>query len=165
MVGKLKEEIKQTKPFAGIEHEALLNLQRTAGQVLHAMQQMLKEFDLTPSQYNVLRILRGAGQDGLRCAEIGERMLTHDPDITRLLDRLGREGLVERRRDGRDRRVVYSRISLEGLRLLKQMDPAVDKASKSLFGHMSKPRLEAMIDLLEEVRQGTSPQTEVPAIA
>ncbi len=152
---KLKQEIKQNKPFPGLEQEAMLNLQRTAGQALHMMQQLLKEYGLTPSQYNVLRILRGAGADGLRCAEIGERMLTHDPDITRLLERLLRQGLIERRRDGKDRRVVHSRISAEGLRVLMELDPVTERASKSLLGHMGPEKLESLIDLLETARQGS----------
>jgi DNA-binding MarR family transcriptional regulator len=153
---KLKEEIKQNKPFSGLEQEALLNLQRTAGQVIHSTQQLLKEYGLTGSQYNVLRILRGAGPDGLRCAEIGERMLTQDPDITRLLERLLRQGLIERRRDAKDRRVIHSRIGPEGLRLLKELDPVVDRASRSMLGHMNPQKLELLIDLLEEARQGTA---------
>ncbi len=153
---KLRDEIKQTKPFPGLEQEALLNLQRTAGQTLHWMQQILKEHGLTPSQYNVLRILRGAGEEGLRCAEIGERMLTHDPDITRLLDRLLRQGLIERRRDSRDRRVVHSRIGREGLKLLEELDPVVERAAKSLLGHMEPAKLDHLIELLEEARQGTA---------
>jgi DNA-binding MarR family transcriptional regulator len=151
---KLQQEIKQTKPFPGIEQEALLNLQRTAGQAFHLTQQMLKPHGLTPSQYNVLRILRGAGPDGLRCMEIGERMLSHDPDITRLLERLLRQRLIERRRDGKDRRVIYSRISAEGLRLLKELDPGVEESAKLFLGHMNVQRLELLIDLLEEARQG-----------
>jgi DNA-binding MarR family transcriptional regulator len=151
---KLQQEIKQTKPFPGIEQEALLNLQRTAGQALHLTQQMLKPHGLTPSQYNVLRILRGAGPDGLRCMEIGERMLSHDPDITRLLERLLRQRLIERRRDGKDRRVIYSRISAEGLRLLKELDPEIEESAKLFLGHMNVQRLELLIDLLEEARQG-----------
>ena len=156
-MGKLKEEIRQTKPFSGLEHEALLNLQRTAGQIFHHSQQMLKGYGLTGPQYNVLRILRGAGTGGLSCAEVGERMLTPDPDITRLLERLSRQGLIERRRDLRDRRVRFSRITAEGIRLLKELDPVVDRAAKSSLGHMSSQRLEALIDLLEEARQGAFP--------
>lgn len=151
---KLKEEIRQTKPFSGPQQEALLNIQRTASRLQHRFQQTLKVYDLTEPQYNVLRILRGAGPEGLRCSEIGERMISHDPDITRLLTRLQRVRLIERRRDMIDRRVIHSRISAEGLKRLKELDPLVDETSKSLLGHMCPERLGRLIDLLEEVRQG-----------
>jgi DNA-binding MarR family transcriptional regulator len=152
----LKEEIKQTKPFSGIEQEALLNIHRTSGYVSHFTQQLLKKHGLTGPQYNVLRILRGAGPEGLRCAEIGERMLSRDPDITRLLERLQRQRLIERRRDAKDRRVVYTRISGEGLRALKELDPSIEQSSKVLLRHMSRDKVGMLIRLLEEVREGAA---------
>ncbi len=114
----------------------------------------MKKHGLTDSQYNVLRILRGAGPDGLRCMEIGERMISRDPDITRLLERLERRRLIERRRDETDRRVVYTRISREGLSLLKELDPTVDEGSKTLLMHMDAEKLRTLIGLLEDVRHG-----------
>jgi DNA-binding MarR family transcriptional regulator len=154
MGSKLKDEIRQTKPFSGIEQEALLNIHRTAGILQRRSQQVLKQQDLTESQYNVLRILRGAGPDGLRCSDIGERMISHDPDITRLLERLQRIKLIERRRDGKDRRVIYSRITAEGLDRLQKLDPLVESSGKSMLSHMNPERIGLLIDLLEEVRQG-----------
>jgi DNA-binding MarR family transcriptional regulator len=156
MAAGLKEEIKQTKPFSGIEQEALLNIHRTSGYVGHFAQQLFKKHGLTDSQYNVLRILRGAGPDGLRCTEIGERMISRDPDITRLLERLQRQRLIERRRDAKDRRVVYTRISAEGLKLLKELDPDVEENSRLLLKHMNAENVKMLIRLLEEVRRGTA---------
>ena len=154
MGSKLKDEIRQTKPFSGIEQEAVLNIHRTAGHLQHRIQKILKQQDLTESQYNVLRILRGAGPEGLRCSDIGERMVSHDPDITRLLARLQRMGLIERRRDVKDRRVIYSRITTEGLKRLSELDPAVEQGAKIALSHMKADQVSLLIDLLEEVRQG-----------
>jgi DNA-binding MarR family transcriptional regulator len=151
---KLKDEIRQNKPFSSPEQEALLNIQRTASLLQHRIQQILKPYELTAAQYNVLRILRGAGQEGLRCSEIGERMINNDPDVTRLLTRLQRMHLVDRRRDLVDRRVIHSRISAEGLKCLKELDPVVEESSKSLFSHICPERMRLLIGLLEEVRQG-----------
>ncbi len=152
MANKLKDEIKQTKPFSGLEQEALLNIRRTAGYLEHTMQQILKQHGLTEPQYNVLRILRGAGPGGLRCSEIGERMITRDPDITRLLARLESHRLIERWRDAEDRRVTQSRISAPGMEILAQLDPVVETIATSLLQHLDKPRLGLLIDLMEEVR-------------
>lgn len=154
VANKLKEEIRQNKPFAGLEQEALLNIRRTSGYVEHIMQQKLKDWKLTDSQYNVLRILRGAGPEGLRCTEIGERMITRDPDITRLLNRLERRRLVVRHRDMRDRRVVHIRISAVGSALLSELDPVVEAAAIAVLGHLTQDKLALLIDLLEDVRGG-----------
>ena len=152
MGNKLRDEIKQTKPFSGLEQEALLNIRRTSGYIEHVFHQILKQHGLTEPQYNVLRILRGAGPDGLRCAEIGERMITRDPDITRLLDRLQRQRLVERKRDSSDRRVIRARISAAGTEILRELDPVVEAAGVSVLKHLSRARLDLLIDLMEEVR-------------
>ncbi|AXC09834.1 Transcriptional regulator, MarR family [Acidisarcina polymorpha] len=154
MGARLQEEIKQNKPFSGLEQETILNIHRTSGLMLHLIQQILKPRGLTAPQYNVLRILRGAGEPGLRCSEIGERMVSRDPDITRLLERLEREALIERHRNDRDRRVVYSRITSAGLEVLAQLDPVVDASAKSMLGHMTEEKLRCLIELLEEIRQG-----------
>ncbi len=153
MANRLKEEIKQTKPFSGLEHEAVLNIRRSASYLEHLTQQVVKSRGLTEAQYNVLRILRGAEPDGLRCSEIGERMITRDPDVTRLIRRLQGSGLVGRRRDRSDRRVVHIRIREKGRQLLKELDPLIESSGRSLLGHMSSEHLSLLIDLLEEVRQ------------
>ena len=113
----------------------------------------MKEFGLTATQYNALRILRGAGREGLPCSEVGERMITHDPDITRLLDRLQKRGLVTRCRDKGDRRVVYGKITAAGMKLLGEMDAPVEKHSRELLRHVGQNKLQQLIDLLELVRQ------------
>lgn len=154
MVSKLREEIKQTKPFAGLEQEALLNVQRTSAYVTRAGQQILKRHGLTEPQYNVLRILRGAGIGGLRCMEIGERMISRDPDISRLMERLQYHRLLERRRDSKDRRAIYSRITDAGLKVLEELDPEMTAASHVVLGHMNAEKLKLLIELLEEVRAG-----------
>ena len=154
MANKLKEEIRQNKPFSGLEQEALLNIRRTSGHIEHITQQIFKEQGLTDSQYNVLRILRGAGPEGLRCSEIGERMITRDPDITRLLNRLQRRRLVGRHRDTRDRRVIHIRITAAGSAILQELDPVVEGAAVSTLSHVSQDKLVVLIDLLEEVRLG-----------
>jgi DNA-binding MarR family transcriptional regulator len=153
MGSKLQEEIKQTRPFASLEEEAMLNLQRTASRAQHNFQQIIKPLGLTSTQYNVLRILRGAGEDGLRCSEVGERLVSYDPDITRLLDRLQKQKLVRRKRDNKDRRVIYTTITEEGLRLLKELDPLVSSQAKQVLKHMSQEKLTALISLLEEIRE------------
>src|SRR5438552_16243281 len=122
MSGKLAREIKQTKPFSSAEEEAILNIQRTASLLAQAFAETLKPHGLSETQYNALRILRGAGAAGLACQEIAERMIARDPDITRLLDRLEARKLIGRARSKADRRVVVTRITPEGLRLLSALD-------------------------------------------
>src|SRR5687768_12705450 len=121
-MGKLQTEIKQQKPFAGTWEEAYLNLVRTADMLSYESGELLRGYNLTPSSYNVLRILRGAGEDGLPSGEIGNRMLTRMPDITRVVDRLQEMELVERYRPPQDRRVVRARVTKQGLSLLKKLD-------------------------------------------
>jgi DNA-binding MarR family transcriptional regulator len=149
---KLKEEIKQRRPFAGPEEEVYLNVMRTADALTRATEQVLKGAGLSPNQYNVLRILRGAGKEGLRCREVGERMLTRDPDITRLLDRLEARGLVTRERQRGDRRVVTSRITDAGLKLLAGLDTPVREQQRRLLGHLARAQLRHLSGLLEAAR-------------
>lgn len=156
MGSKLQEEIKQTRPFVTLEEEAVLNIRRTSDRLQHYTQQLFKPHGITPTQYNVLRILRGADEAGLRCSEIGERLVSSDPDITRLLDRLQKQKLIRRKRDPKDRRVIYAHITAEGLRLLKEMDPVVNEGVKDLLRHMSHEKLNTLISLLEEARQSLS---------
>src|ERR1700682_1900557 len=121
----LQAELKQKIPFTSREAEAYLSLLRTADALETQVEARLKEFGLTGTQYNALRILRGAGPDGLPCREIGERMITRDPDITRLLDRLEDRGFVERTRARDDRRVIYGKIPAAGLKLLREREQAL----------------------------------------
>ena len=152
MAGRIQSEIRQTKPIASLEEEAFLNIQRTASDLSQAMTDLLREHDLTQTQYNVLRILRGAGRAGLTAGEIGERMITRDPDVTRLLDRLERRGLVERWRCTEDRRVVWTRITAPGADTIAPLDASVDEIHARLLGHMGDERLRHLVELLEAAR-------------
>ena len=145
---ELAEEIKQTKPFPSKEQEVFLNIQRTAEVLGWTMIEVLKPFELTQVQYNVLRILRGAGEGGIKCSEISERLVTKDSDITRLLDRLENRGLVARERDEKDRRIVISRITEEGLDTLAQLDEPVRQGIKGVLGHLGEDLLEQLNALL-----------------
>ncbi|MGD0790387.1 MAG: MarR family transcriptional regulator [Terriglobales bacterium] len=148
----LQAELKQKTPFTSREQEAYLSLLRTAGALQAQVEARLKEFGLTGTQYNALRILRGAGPDGLPCREIGERMITRDPDITRLLNRLEDRGFVERARARHDRRVIYGKITAAGLKLLREMDNPIEKHGREMLSHVGQEKLKQLIDLLEEVR-------------
>lgn len=152
MSGSLQQEIKQTQPFRSLHAEAYLNLQRTADQLSAEITAALKPFGVSQTQYNVLRILRGAGPEGLACREIGERMITHDPDVTRLLDRLERRNLVARNREETDRRVVTARITDDGLRLLAQLDEPADRLMEQLLKNLGIDELHSFIELLERAR-------------
>ena len=153
MTPKLRAEIKTRRPFLSPEDEAYLNLQRTADHLLRGVEELLKPTGLTPSQYNVLRILRGAGPAGLACGEIAGRMLTRDPDMTRLLDRLDKRGLVSRVRNPRDRRVVVTRITAAGLKLLASLDEPVEELHKKQLQHLGRERLKQLSALLEAARE------------
>jgi MarR family transcriptional regulator, organic hydroperoxide resistance regulator len=148
----LQAELKQNIPFASREQEAYLALLRTADALQTEVEAWLKEFGLTGTQYNALRILRGAGPEGLPCREIGERMITHDPDITRLLNRLEDRGFVKRTRAKNDRRVICGKISPAGLKLLGEMDSPLEKRGREMLRHVGQEKLEELIELLELVR-------------
>ena len=152
MSRRLREEIQQQKPFESLEQEAVLNVLHTADVLLQRITAVLKPFKLSHSQYNVLRILRGAGPEGLACREIGERMITRDPDITRLLDRLEARGLLTRTRDQKDRRVITARITSEGRRLLEALDQPIGEVDQQPLQHLGEQRLRTLIQLLELAR-------------
>jgi DNA-binding MarR family transcriptional regulator len=150
----LQHEIKQSRPFASPEQEAMLSIERTAAVLMHAFGETVREFGITGTQFNVLRILRGAGDAGLCRNVIRDRLVAQVPDVTRLLDRLEKEGLITRDRDTKDRRLVLTRITREGLGLLKRLDPVVAEAHERHLGHLSKAQLRSLIDLLSLVREG-----------
>ncbi len=133
------------------EEIAFLDLLRTTDQLSRAFVPVLKAENLSPTQYNVLRILRGS-PEGLPCGEIGNRMITRDPDITRLLDRLEKRALISRCREPKDRRTVLTRITPEGLKLLARLDEPVKEAHRKQLGHLGRERLKALCELLDEVR-------------
>jgi len=133
-----------------------MNLQRTADYLLRGVEEALKPAGLTPSQYNVLRILRGAGPDGLSCREIAERMLTRDPDMTRLLDRLEQRGLVSRARSTSDRRVVVTRITASAMKLLASLDEPIEELHRKQLRHLGREGLKQLTALLEEARASSA---------
>ena len=148
----LRAEIQQTKPFSSPAEEAFLNLQRTADQLLAVEAGFLAGYELTPAQYNVLRILRGAGEPGHPCQEVGARMISRVPDVTRLLDRLEKAGLVERRRCTKDRRIVYAMILPKGLTLLAQLDTPMAALPPQMFAALTKTVIRQLNDLLVRAR-------------
>jgi len=132
-----------------------LELCRTTDMLSRQLSVLLKTEDLSANQYNVLRILRGS-PDGLPCGEIGNRMITRDPDITRLLDRLEKRDLISRCRETKDRRMVMARITPEGLKLLARIDEPVRETHRSQLGHLGRERLRALTELLQAARLGES---------
>ena len=133
------------------EDRAFIALQKAADKLALQAEQLLKSNGLTGAQYNVLRILRGAEPQGLACSSIAERMISHDPDMTRLLDRMEKRHLITRQRQSDDRRVVKARITSSGLELLKRLDPTVRELHKRQFAHMGAVRVRALADLLDEI--------------
>lgn len=154
MIRGLQAEIKQTRPFDSLESEAYLNVLRTADALMRKEVEALRAWGLSRTQYNALRILRGAGDDGVTCGELSERMITRDPDVTRLIDRLESRGLLHRVRSERDRRVVRNCITPTGLDLLAQLDEPARAWSKEQLGHLSEQQLRDLIALLEAARAG-----------
>ena len=143
---------KARKPSSTLEQEAYLSLLRTSDALARGAEEVIKPFGLSGTQYNILRILRGAGAQGLCCHEAAERMLTHDPDITRLLDRLERRGLIVRARASSDRRVITAQITPEGLRILAKLDKPIEECHRRQFGHLGSRRLAQLIELLNSAR-------------
>jgi DNA-binding MarR family transcriptional regulator len=148
----LQREIRQTKPFGSLAEEAFLNIWRTAEVLFRAVGQPLKPHGITLTQYNALRVLRGAEPDGLTCRELGERMISQDPDVTRLLDRLSKQGLVTRRRSQSDRRVVTTRITPAGLALMARLDGPMPQVPRRMLDHLGEADLRRVIRLLEQAR-------------
>ncbi len=148
----LRTELKMSRPFASSAQEAHLAILRTAAVLEHALENAFRPHGITATQYNVLRILRGAGETGLCRAEIGERMIRRVPDVTRLLDRLEEVTLIVRARGGDDRRYVTTRITRQGLKLLDRLEAQVDALHDDLLGHLGTRKLRSLIDLLGEVR-------------
>lgn len=128
-----------------------LEMLRTTDKLSRRMSEVLKAEELSATQYNVLRILRGA-PEGLTCGEIGDRMITRDPDITRLLDRLEKRKLVARSRESKDRRIVITRITPHGLALLAKLDDPVQENHRAQLGHLGRERLQTLMELLRLAR-------------
>jgi DNA-binding MarR family transcriptional regulator len=154
MPSRIHGELKQTRPFRSLEEEAALTIVRTAAALEHAFAQALRPYDITPTQYNVLRILRGAGGDGLCRNAVGQRLIRQVPDVTRLLDRMEELDLIARQRGGKDRRYVTTTITKKGLELLKRVDEKVDEIHQDQLGHVDRARLQQLIRLLDTARHG-----------
>jgi DNA-binding MarR family transcriptional regulator len=152
MTPALKDELKQNKPFSSLQQEAVLNLMRTNNLLNDSFELMLKPYDITATQYNVLRILRGAEPDGLCRNEVRERLLNRMPDATRLLDRMEEAGLVTRSREANDRRMVRTHITKQGRKLVDSLDAPVAAEHQNQLGHLTSEELKTLIKLLTEVR-------------
>ncbi len=151
MGGNLQKEIKKRRPFESPEQEAMLNLVRTNDRFQFRFARLFREHGLTPSQYNVLRILRGEGKP-LPCLEVADRMIAAVPAITGLVDRLEAMNLVARDRSTEDRRVVFVEITPKAIDLLAALDQLVDDLHKKLIGHLTPAELRELSRLLEKAR-------------
>jgi DNA-binding MarR family transcriptional regulator len=143
----------KAKSVGSAEEALFLELLRTCELLSRGPAQVLKQEDVSSTQYNVLRILRGA-PEGLPCGEIANRMITRDPDITRLLDRLEKRGLIARCRESKDRRTVMTRITNKGLELLERLDEPVQQAHRRELGHLGRERMRSLTQLLQACRDG-----------
>jgi DNA-binding MarR family transcriptional regulator len=153
MTADLREELKQTKPFASLQQEAQLSIMRTAACLTDSLDRVFGPFGISSTQYNALRILRGAGANGLCRNELRDRMISRMPDVTRLLDRMEEAGLVTRSRDDADRRLVSTHITERGSRLLDELDDVVAREHQRQLGRLSEEQLRTLISLLTEVRR------------
>lgn len=152
MFQNLQAELKQKKPFPRVTAEALLSVLRTAAVLEHQLTEALKPYGITHTQYNVLRILRGAGADGRCGREVGARMVSRVPDVSRLLDRMEETGLITRERDPGDRRHVTARISRKGLATLAQATPELEAVERARAGQIPIGQLQQLIEVLGAVR-------------
>ncbi len=152
MTSRLQEEIKQGKPFSGVKEELWLNLSRTTSVVSHTLEQKLRPSGLSPTQYNVLRILRGAGDAGLCQSEIGARLVAQVPDVPRILDRMERAGWVMRARGTADRRVMMTTVTAAGMEVLDGLDGPLAEVMSGMFAGMSAEDMERLNELLVVAR-------------
>lgn len=159
VAGRLQQEIHQTKAIRLLEEEAALNIVRTADVLMLVLADVLKPYLLSATQYNVLRILRGAGEQGASCKDIGSRLVARDPDITRMMDRLEQRGLVIRDRAKEDRRMVTHRLTKAGLELVNELDRPIEALHRQNMRHMKGEKLRELVELLEELRAGITLKT------
>jgi DNA-binding MarR family transcriptional regulator len=152
MPSRLQAELKQTKPFPRRSSEALLSVLRTAALLEHQLNEVLRPYGITELQYNVLRILRGAGPKGSCGREIAERLVSKVPDVSRLLDRMEVMQLLRREREAADRRHVTAHITPDGLRVLNEATPRLEAFERERFGHLDAERLQHVIDGLADIR-------------
>ena len=152
MTNRLEDELRQSRPFASRHQAAYLSVVRTAAVLEHALAKALEPHGITPTQYNVLRILRGAGEVGLCRREVTERMVRQVPDATRLLDRMEAAGLIARERGTVDRRFVSTRLTQDGRELVDRLDGPVQALHVRHFGSLAEAELDAVIEGLGQVR-------------
>jgi len=152
MANLLEREIQQTKPL-GLVDQAAANLHRTSAVFLQEVASFLGKEDISPKQYNILRILRGAGKPGLCCGEIASRLVSPDPDATRLLDRLAKRKWIRREHNDKDRRVVRVRITASGMTLLASLEKGVQAIQNRQFRQLKESDLRTLISLLESLRE------------
>ncbi|HEX7071338.1 MAG TPA: MarR family transcriptional regulator [Rhodothermales bacterium] len=152
MATQLKDELRQRKPFESLQHEAQLSILRTAAMMMDGVEQVLRPHGITATQFNVLRILRGAEPDGLCRNEIRDRMLNRMPDVTRLLDRMEEAGLIQRSRSDPDRRVVRTRITEAGSAILDAVDADVRAQHERPFVDLDEKEVRTLIRLLASIR-------------
>lgn len=153
MTPTLQEEIRQSKPFASVEAEALLNILRTAAVLTHRMEQQFKPYGITSTQYNVLRIVQGAGKSGISQCDIAQRLVAETPDVPRLLRRTEEAGLIARDVDESDKRVRNVVLTPEGQRLLKRITPELEAGQDGMFPALSKGQLKSLNELLNLARE------------
>jgi DNA-binding MarR family transcriptional regulator len=153
MSPSLQQELRQSKPFSSLQQEAYLSVVRTTSALTDQVEDLLKPYGISGTQFNVLRILRGAGEGGLCRNELRDRMLTRMPDMTRLLDRMEEAGLVTRSRERDDRRMVLTRITERGRELLEQLDGPVSELHREQLARLTDAQLRSLIDLLTRVRE------------
>lgn len=146
------EDIKQTRPFTSKSQEAYVTLMRTADASRRFVSKVLEPEGITHQQYNVLRILRGAGSDGLPTLSVAERMIERTPGVTRLIDRMERKGWVSRKRCTEDRRRVWCRITDDGLSLLARLDQPIDEIDNVLVDALDAGELEKFIEYMNRIR-------------
>ena len=154
MSPSLKEDLRQRKAFTSLQQEAYLNVIRTSSRLTDVLEDLLRPYGISATQYNVLRILRGSGGEGLCRNEVRDRMLTRMPDMTRLLDRMEEAGWVTRAREREDRRMVLTRITPAGQELLQQLDGPIDALHRTQLERLTDQQLRSLIDLLTLAREG-----------
>ena len=152
----LQEDLRQTRPFSSLQQEAYLSIVRTTSALTDRVEDLLKPYGISATQYNVLRILRGAGDGGLCRNELRDRMLTRMPDMTRLLDRMEEAGLVTRSRERDDRRMVLTQITAKGRELLSALDRPMTDLHRDQLARLTEEQLQALIGLLTAIREGNA---------
>ena len=153
MSPSLQNQLKKKHPFEVSQEEVNLNIQRTFGVLMGPFHKLLKQHKLSPPLYNILRILRGVGSNGLPCSQIADRMVTREPDVTRLIDRLEQAGWVKRERSTEDRRVVTITMAASGRKLVDKLDKPMSDLHRSTLGHLTKKETAELNRLLVKARQ------------